>query len=159
MELQTHLLLQTRNLLKAGYEVVVWNRTADKCDPLVAEGAKVGKYAASSTSNVNDQHAVEQVPLGHATCTTPSNCTFVCSTHSWPRHQQRWRSAATSPSRCWQTQQLRWTWLLVLMASSRVSSCHAPQQRLTVLSAGSEQLQCQTEPALWACTASCANLS
>lgn len=30
------------NLLKAGFEVTVWNRSADKCAPLVALGAKQG---------------------------------------------------------------------------------------------------------------------
>ncbi|GLC41071.1 hypothetical protein PLESTB_000946700 [Pleodorina starrii] len=34
-------LAMTRNLLKAGYEVVVWNRNPDKCKPLEQEGAKV----------------------------------------------------------------------------------------------------------------------
>jgi 3-hydroxyisobutyrate dehydrogenase-like beta-hydroxyacid dehydrogenase len=38
---------QTRNLLKAGYRVVVWNRNAAKCDPLVAEGAQVGGQAGA----------------------------------------------------------------------------------------------------------------
>jgi 2-hydroxy-3-oxopropionate reductase len=40
-----------RNLLKAGYDVVVWNRTASKMDPLVAEGAE----AAASPANVAEQ--------------------------------------------------------------------------------------------------------
>ena len=34
------------NLLKAGYEVTVWNRTAERCNPLVKLGAKQGKTAA-----------------------------------------------------------------------------------------------------------------
>eukprot|EP00197_Chlamydomonas_leiostraca_P011313 CAMPEP_0202865804 /NCGR_PEP_ID=MMETSP1391-20130828/6361_1 /ASSEMBLY_ACC=CAM_ASM_000867 /TAXON_ID=1034604 /ORGANISM="Chlamydomonas leiostraca, Strain SAG 11-49" /LENGTH=322 /DNA_ID=CAMNT_0049545681 /DNA_START=91 /DNA_END=1059 /DNA_ORIENTATION=- len=34
-------LAMTRNLIKAGYEVYVWNRNPAKCDPLKAEGAKV----------------------------------------------------------------------------------------------------------------------
>ena len=32
---------QARNLLKAGYEVTVWNRNPEKCKPLAEEGAKV----------------------------------------------------------------------------------------------------------------------
>eukprot|EP00252_Welwitschia_mirabilis_P000830 TRINITY_DN10814_c0_g1_i2.p1 TRINITY_DN10814_c0_g1~~TRINITY_DN10814_c0_g1_i2.p1 ORF type:complete len:200 (-),score=29.81 TRINITY_DN10814_c0_g1_i2:960-1559(-) len=31
------------NLLKAGYDVTVWNRTASKCDPLLKIGAKYGR--------------------------------------------------------------------------------------------------------------------
>ncbi|KAH9554676.1 hypothetical protein CY35_08G075900 [Sphagnum magellanicum] len=31
-----------RNLVKAGYDVTVWNRTTSKCDALVSEGAKRG---------------------------------------------------------------------------------------------------------------------
>ncbi|GAA0383002.1 NAD(P)-dependent oxidoreductase [Paenibacillus motobuensis] len=51
------------NLLKAGYEVTVYNRTASKCSPLVSQGAKQAaspKEAAASTDIVitmvsNDQ--------------------------------------------------------------------------------------------------------
>ena len=35
------------NLLKAGYDVTVWNRTAESCTPLVDLGAKQGKTAAN----------------------------------------------------------------------------------------------------------------
>ncbi|GFR42250.1 hypothetical protein Agub_g3144 [Astrephomene gubernaculifera] len=46
-------LAMTRNLLKAGYEVVVWNRNPDKCKPLADEGAKVAstprEVAAAAT--------------------------------------------------------------------------------------------------------------
>ncbi|EFJ53105.1 6-phosphogluconate dehydrogenase [Volvox carteri f. nagariensis] len=34
-------LAMTRNLIKAGYEVVVWNRNPEKCKPLEQEGARV----------------------------------------------------------------------------------------------------------------------
>lgn len=34
------------NLLKAGFDVTVWNRTAGKCAPLIELGAKQGKTAA-----------------------------------------------------------------------------------------------------------------
>lgn len=33
--------LQAQNLIKAGYKVVVWNRSSDKCEPLKAAGAEV----------------------------------------------------------------------------------------------------------------------
>ncbi|PNW82258.1 hypothetical protein CHLRE_06g278148v5 [Chlamydomonas reinhardtii] len=46
-------LAMTRNLLKAGYQVVVWNRNPDKCAALAAEGAKVAstpqEVAAAAT--------------------------------------------------------------------------------------------------------------
>lgn len=35
-----------QNLIKAGYKVVVWNRSADKCDPLKAAGAEVAASPA-----------------------------------------------------------------------------------------------------------------
>src|SRR3990167_5714331 len=34
------------NLIKAGYSLIVWNRTAAKMEPLVALGAKAGKGPA-----------------------------------------------------------------------------------------------------------------
>jgi hypothetical protein len=44
------LLLQALNLIKAGYKVVVWNRSADKCEPLKAAGATVSRpFAAAFT--------------------------------------------------------------------------------------------------------------
>jgi 3-hydroxyisobutyrate dehydrogenase len=35
------------NLLKAGFSLTVWNRTAAKMDPLVKAGAKAGKDPAN----------------------------------------------------------------------------------------------------------------
>ena len=32
---------QAHNLIKAGYDVTVWNRSSDKCEPLAKAGAKV----------------------------------------------------------------------------------------------------------------------
>lgn len=37
-----------RNLVKAGYDVTVWNRTASKCQQLVNEGTKFGKTPAET---------------------------------------------------------------------------------------------------------------
>ena len=34
------------NLLKAGFDVTVWNRTTSKCDPLKTQGAKVADSPA-----------------------------------------------------------------------------------------------------------------
>ena len=42
---------QATNLLKAGYEVTVWNRTASACEPLVANlGAKAAKSPAEAAA-------------------------------------------------------------------------------------------------------------
>ena len=35
------------NLLKAGYEVTVWNRSAEKCEPLARKGANLGQYGVA----------------------------------------------------------------------------------------------------------------
>ncbi len=59
------------NLLKAGHEVTVWNRTADKCDPLVALGAKQAASAAAAVASADitfamlaDPAAAERVVFG-----------------------------------------------------------------------------------------------
>lgn len=44
-------LAMTNNLLKAGYDVTVWNRSADKCEPLVDNGAQVGASPADVVSS------------------------------------------------------------------------------------------------------------
>jgi 3-hydroxyisobutyrate dehydrogenase len=61
-----------RNLIKAGFEVTVWNRTAGKCAPLVALGAAQAAAPADLASrgldaiciNVTDTPDVEQVLFG-----------------------------------------------------------------------------------------------
>lgn len=61
----------TRNLLKAGFEVTVWNRTASRMEELAAEGAKPSASPADLASKcdlmitcVSDTPDVEQVILG-----------------------------------------------------------------------------------------------
>lgn len=61
----------TRNLLKAGYEVRVWNRTASKTDELVKEGAVAATSPADVAAHsdiificVSDTPDVEEVILG-----------------------------------------------------------------------------------------------
>jgi 3-hydroxyisobutyrate dehydrogenase len=61
----------SKNLLKAGYEVTVWNRTASKMDPLVEAGAKAAKNPKEVAQNsdvvvtiVTDSPDVEEVLLG-----------------------------------------------------------------------------------------------
>ena len=59
------------NLLKAGYELTVWNRSVEKCDPLARKGAHVANTPADATRDVdlvmyclsNDQ-AVEEIIFG-----------------------------------------------------------------------------------------------
>jgi 3-hydroxyisobutyrate dehydrogenase len=60
------------NLLKAGYEVLVWNRTASRCQPLVEQGASQVKRPSDLAArrpdvvclNVTDTADVEQVLFG-----------------------------------------------------------------------------------------------
>lgn len=63
----------TRNLLKAGFDVTVWNRTASKMDELAAEGAQKAASPAELASLcdiiitcVSDTPDVEQVILGES---------------------------------------------------------------------------------------------
>jgi len=59
------------NLLKAGYELTVWNRDREKCEPFARKGAHVADAPADTVSDVdlvmyclsNDQ-AVEEVVFG-----------------------------------------------------------------------------------------------
>src|SRR3989440_7585462 len=59
------------NLLKAGYELTVWNRSAEKCEPFARKGARVAESPADAVRDVdlvmysfsNDQ-AVEEVVFG-----------------------------------------------------------------------------------------------
>src|SRR5438445_11534947 len=56
------------NLLKAGYELTVWNRSAEKCEPFARKGARAADTPADAARDVdlvmyslsNDQ-AVEEV--------------------------------------------------------------------------------------------------
>jgi len=61
------------NLLKAGHDLTVWNRTASRCDELVAQGAKRGatprEVAAACEvvlTIVSDPPALESVLWGEA---------------------------------------------------------------------------------------------
>jgi len=59
------------NLLKAGYELTVWNRSVEKCEPFARKGARVAKSPVDAIRDVdlvvymlsNDQ-AVEDVVFG-----------------------------------------------------------------------------------------------
>ena len=60
-----------RNLLKAGFEVTVWNRTAAKMEPLVSDGAKAAESPADVAARndiiitcVSDTPDVKEVILG-----------------------------------------------------------------------------------------------
>jgi 2-hydroxy-3-oxopropionate reductase len=61
-----------RNLLKAGFPLVIWNRTKERADDLVREGAKfaanpreVASQADVLITIVSDPPAVEQILWGH----------------------------------------------------------------------------------------------
>jgi 3-hydroxyisobutyrate dehydrogenase-like beta-hydroxyacid dehydrogenase len=59
------------NLLKAGYEVTVWNRSAEKCKPFASKGACVADTPADAVRDVDvvmyilsNDRAVEEVVFG-----------------------------------------------------------------------------------------------
>jgi 3-hydroxyisobutyrate dehydrogenase-like beta-hydroxyacid dehydrogenase len=58
------------NLIKAGHQVTVWNRTASKAGPLVKQGATLAKEVAEASRNeavctmVADDHALRQMLEG-----------------------------------------------------------------------------------------------
>lgn len=60
-----------RNLLHAGHELTVWNRSRDKAEPLAKEGARVAespveacRECEAAITMLADDHAVEQVVFG-----------------------------------------------------------------------------------------------
>ena len=59
------------NLLKAGYELTVWNRSAEKCKPFARKGARVADTPADAARDVDlviymlsNDEAVEEVVFG-----------------------------------------------------------------------------------------------
>ena len=44
---------QARRLLNAGYEVTVWNRSADRCEPLKQDGAQVASSAEEAVAGAD----------------------------------------------------------------------------------------------------------
>ncbi len=59
------------NLLKAGYQLTVWNRSAEKCKPFARKGARVADSPADAACNVDlviymlsNDEAVEEVVFG-----------------------------------------------------------------------------------------------
>ena len=59
------------NLLKAGYEVTVWNRSAEKCETFARKGASVGKTPADAVRDaelviycLSNEEAVKEVVFG-----------------------------------------------------------------------------------------------
>jgi 3-hydroxyisobutyrate dehydrogenase-like beta-hydroxyacid dehydrogenase len=59
------------NLLKAGYELTVWNRSAEKCEPFARKGARVAGSPADAVRDVDlviymlsNDEAVEEVVFG-----------------------------------------------------------------------------------------------
>lgn len=59
------------NLLKAGYQLTVWNRTSEKCRPFARKGARVAQTPADAVHDadlvmysVTDDTAVEKVVFG-----------------------------------------------------------------------------------------------
>jgi 3-hydroxyisobutyrate dehydrogenase-like beta-hydroxyacid dehydrogenase len=59
------------NLLKAGYELTVWNRSVEKCEPFARKGARVAGTPANAVRNaelvmysLSNDRAVEEVVFG-----------------------------------------------------------------------------------------------
>jgi 3-hydroxyisobutyrate dehydrogenase-like beta-hydroxyacid dehydrogenase len=59
------------NLLKAGYKLTIWNRSAEKCEPFVRKGARVADTPANAVRNaelvmysLSNEEAVEEVVFG-----------------------------------------------------------------------------------------------
>ncbi|PYL13540.1 MAG: NAD(P)-dependent oxidoreductase [Verrucomicrobia bacterium] len=59
------------NLLKAGYKLTVWNRSAEKCEPFARKGARVAESPADAVRDVDlviyclsNEEAVEEVVFG-----------------------------------------------------------------------------------------------
>src|ERR1700694_3742334 len=59
------------NLLKAGYELTVWNRSAEKCEPFARKGARVADTPADAVRDaelvmysLSDGQAVEELVFG-----------------------------------------------------------------------------------------------
>lgn len=87
-----------RNLLKAGHDVTVWNRTASKAEPLVADGARAASSPAEVAAQcdvvmicVSDTPDVEAVLLGDdgvVQGVRPGALVIDCSTISPARTQE-----------------------------------------------------------------------
>lgn len=61
-----------KNLLKAGFPVIVWNRSSDKCHELAALGAKVAATAAEVTASCDITFAMLADPAAaEAVCFSP----------------------------------------------------------------------------------------
>jgi 3-hydroxyisobutyrate dehydrogenase-like beta-hydroxyacid dehydrogenase len=59
------------NLLEAGYQLTVWNRSVEKCEPLARKGARIADTPADAARDVDlvmyslsDDQAVEEVVFG-----------------------------------------------------------------------------------------------
>jgi 3-hydroxyisobutyrate dehydrogenase-like beta-hydroxyacid dehydrogenase len=59
------------NVLKAGYQLTVWNRSAEKCEPFARKGARVAESPADAVRDVDlvmymlsNDHAVDEVVFG-----------------------------------------------------------------------------------------------
>ena len=77
-----------RQLIRAGHDVTVWNRTREKAEPLGAEGAKVSASAGEAAKQAEvvitmlaDDHAVESAVLhaGGVMDNLPSGATHISS--------------------------------------------------------------------------------
>ena len=105
-------LAMAMNLVKAGYDLTVYNRTSVKVNPLVKQGARAAANAAEAShadvvfTMLADDHAVESVTFGesgiltnpqqgsvHISCSTISVALSQRLTAAHEKHNQRFISA------------------------------------------------------------------
>uniref|UniRef100_A0A4W5MGV5 6-phosphogluconate dehydrogenase NADP-binding domain-containing protein n=1 Tax=Hucho hucho TaxID=62062 RepID=A0A4W5MGV5_9TELE len=74
------------NLLKMGHVVTVWNRTVEKCDLFIQEGARLGRTPAEVVSMcditfscVSDPKAARDVSTKETGTHLNRECLYVCS--------------------------------------------------------------------------------
>jgi 3-hydroxyisobutyrate dehydrogenase-like beta-hydroxyacid dehydrogenase len=95
-----------RNLLKAGHQVIVYNRTRSRAEKLTADGAQVsdvpGIRADIVLTILADDHAVEAVAFDGLLDALPRGCVHVDEHHQhcddlWyqtPAHVERFSASA-----------------------------------------------------------------
>jgi glycerol-3-phosphate dehydrogenase len=82
-------LAMARNLIKAGYEVHVWNRDASKCKELVSEGAKVGWEHATFLLAILCQPKINLWSSHPRRCKAGATALSICVSNAVPPLQKQ----------------------------------------------------------------------
>jgi hypothetical protein len=113
---------QALNLIKAGYDLTVWNRSADKCDNMAAGGAKAGRSPARAQQRLGARWRAGRVlPASKAQRMPPDEGSTCCwRVRRSHRRPPRWSGSATSPLPCCPTrpQRSRSPWVRVPQPAS-----------------------------------------